>query len=189
MLRGNIAAAMRVLDAGRGYGRNLVHLLRERCQVFGLDQDSDGVEQVRKLAASLGARLEAENFQVGSIERRPFPDASVDVVIWKAVLHFARNEEHFQAMVAELWPVLRPAGLLFCRLGSRTGMEFLQVKENRLLIGDGSAWFLVEEAMRIEHTEKLKAVLVDPLQTTIVQQLRCMTAWILRKRYRGAGPR
>jgi cyclopropane fatty-acyl-phospholipid synthase-like methyltransferase len=29
ILRGNIAADMRVLDAGCGYGRNLVHLLRE----------------------------------------------------------------------------------------------------------------------------------------------------------------
>ena len=31
ILRGNIAPGMRVLDAGCGYGRNLVYLLREGC--------------------------------------------------------------------------------------------------------------------------------------------------------------
>jgi 2-polyprenyl-3-methyl-5-hydroxy-6-metoxy-1,4-benzoquinol methylase len=40
ILRGNIAAGMRVLDAGCGYGRNLVHLLREGCQVLALDADA-----------------------------------------------------------------------------------------------------------------------------------------------------
>src|SRR5580692_11456343 len=67
ILRGNIAPGMRVLDAGCGYGRNLVHLLREGCEIFALDEDRDGVDHVRQLSASLGARLPAENFQVGLI--------------------------------------------------------------------------------------------------------------------------
>jgi SAM-dependent methyltransferase len=37
ILRGNIKPDMRVLDAGCGYGRNLVHLLREGCEVFALE--------------------------------------------------------------------------------------------------------------------------------------------------------
>jgi SAM-dependent methyltransferase len=65
ILRGNIAADMRVLDAGCGYGRNLVHLLREGCEVFAVDEDADSVEHVRQLSASLMTGLPAENFQVG----------------------------------------------------------------------------------------------------------------------------
>ena len=42
ILRGNIAPGMRVVDAGCGYGRNLVHLLREGCEVFALDADPGG---------------------------------------------------------------------------------------------------------------------------------------------------
>jgi tellurite methyltransferase len=182
ILRGNIGNGMRVLDAGCGYGRNLVHLLRQGCEVFGLDADQAGVERVRQLAASLETGLPAENFQVGSIEQMPFPDAFADVVLCNAVLHFARDDEHFRQMLSELWRVLRPSGLLFCRLGSRIGMEFPQVKGNKYRIGDGSEWFLVDEPLLLELSRELDAELVDPLKTTIVQNHRCMTTWVLRKR-------
>ncbi len=182
ILRGNIGRGMRVLDAGCGYGRNLVHLLREGCEIFALDADREGVEHVRNLSRSLGTGLPDENFQVGVIEQLPFPDGFADVVICSSVLHFARDEEHFEAMLSELWRVLRPGGLFFCRLGSRIGMEFEQVEDGRYLIGDGSAWFLVDEEMLLELTEEMGGVLVDPLKTTIVQDYRCMTTWVLRKR-------
>ena len=50
------------------------------------------------------------------------------------------------------------------------------------LIPDGSEWFLVSEQMLLDLTKELNAVLVDPLKTTIVQDYRCMTTWVLRKR-------
>jgi SAM-dependent methyltransferase len=182
ILRGNIAPGMTVLDAGCGYGRNLVHLLRESCQVFAIDEDAEGVEHVRKLSDSLGAGLPAENFQVGQLDQMPFPDALADVVLCCAVLHFARDEDHFRAMLAELWRVVKPGGMLFCRLGSRIGMDFERVGRNIFELGDGSHWFLVDEDMLLDLTEEMGAVLVDPLKTTIVQDLRCMTTWVLRKR-------
>lgn len=181
ILRGNIARGMRVLDAGCGYGRNLVYLLRERCEIFALDASRAGVEHVRQLSASLGTGLPAENFQVGVIEAMPFPDAFADVVMCSSVLHFARDDEHFRAMLRELWRVLKPGGMLFCRLGSRIGMEFEQAPDGRYVTGDGSVWFLVDEAMLLELTQEMDAVLVDPLKTTIVQNHRCMTTWVLRK--------
>jgi SAM-dependent methyltransferase len=182
ILRGNIAPGMRVLDAGCGYGRNLVHLLREGCEIFALDADTDGVAHVRQLSASLGTSLAAENFQVGFIERMPFPDGFADVVICNSVLHFARDDRHFRSMVAELWRVLRPGGMLFCRLGSRIGMDFERVGGNLFIVGDGSKWYLVDEEMLMDLVEEMNAVLVDPLKTTIVQDYRCMTTWVLRKR-------
>jgi SAM-dependent methyltransferase len=171
-----------VLDAGCGYGRNLVHLLREGCEVFAVDADAAGVEHVRKLAASLGAKLPAENFRVGLIEEMPFPREFADVVICNSVLHFARDEKQFRAMLSGLWQSLRPGGMLFCRLGSRIGMDFERVREDIFVVGDGSEWFLVDEEMLLQITDELNAVLVDPLKTTIVQDYRCMTTWVLRKR-------
>lgn len=182
ILRGNIAPGMCVLDAGCGYGRNLVHLLREGCQVFALDENAAGVEHVRQLAASLNAGLPDTNFQVGQIDRMSFPDEFADVVLCSSVLHFARDEDHFRAMLAELWRVLKPGGMLFCRLGSRIGMDFERVGQNIFAMGDGSHWFLVDEEMLLDLTDELDAVLVDALKTTIVQDLRCVTTWVLRKR-------
>jgi SAM-dependent methyltransferase len=182
ILRGNIQDGMTVVDAGCGYGRNLVHLLRHGCKVYAIDQDAVGVEHVRKLAESLGAGLPAENFQVGSIERMPFADRCADVVLSSAVMHFAHNEEQFRAMLKEMWRVLKPGGLLFCRLGSRIGMNFERLRGNIYRIGDGSEWFLVDEKMLLDLTGELNAVLVDPIKTTVVQDYRCMTTWVLRKR-------
>jgi SAM-dependent methyltransferase len=182
ILRGNIAKGMRVLDAGCGYGRNLVHLLREGCEVFAVDANPEGVEHVRNLSESLRTGLPAENFRVAQLEKLPFEDDFADVVLCNSVLHFAEDDDHFNAMLSELWRVLRPGGLLFIRLGSRIGMDFEHVEDNRFLIGDGSVWFLVDEEMLLDYAEQMNAVLVDPLKTTIVQDHRCMTTWVLRKR-------
>jgi SAM-dependent methyltransferase len=182
ILRGNIAPGMKVLDAGCGYGRNMVWLLREGAEVFALDADAGGVEHVRALAGELAPKLPAGNFRVGTIEAMPFEDEFADVVICNSVLHFARDEQHFLKMVEELWRVLKPGGLLFCRLGSRIGMEFEHVRGQVFRIGDGSEWFLVDEAALMDMTAQMDGILVDPLKTTLVQEYRCMTTWVVRKR-------
>jgi len=180
ILRGNITPQMRVLDAGCGSGRNLVYLLREGCEVFGIDRDAAAVAQFRKMAALLQPGLPAENFQAGLVESMPFPDNFADAVLSSAVLHFARDEQHFRAMVHELWRVLRPGGLLFCRLGSRIGMDFKEMRRGIYAVGSAE-WFLVDQEMLIGITRELGGMLVDPLKTTLVQDQRCMTTWVVRK--------
>jgi SAM-dependent methyltransferase len=182
ILRGNITPDMRILDAGCGYGRNLVHLLRGGAEIFAVDASTEAIAHVRALAVELAPQLPPQNFQVAAIEAMPFPDDFADVVLCNSVLHFARDEQHFLAMVSELWRVLRPGGLFFCRLGSRIGMDFPRLRANIYRIGDGSEWFLVDEPALLNMTSQMNAILVDPLKTTIVQDYRCMTTWVLRKR-------
>lgn len=150
--------------------------------MYAADLNPAAIEHVRKLSASLGTSLPAENFQVAPIEQMPFPEACMDAVVCSAVLHFARDEDHFRAMLSELWRVLRPGGLLFCRLSSRIGMDFPRLQGGLFQMPDGEQWFLVDEDMLLDLTDELNAVLVDPLKTTIVQDHRCMTTWVLRKR-------
>src|SRR5579864_5658143 len=119
LLRGRIAPGMRIFDAGCGFGRNLVYLLREGYDVYGVDSDTRAVEHTRRLAAS----LPPENFRVEPIEEMSFPDAFADVAISSAVLHFARDDDHFKAMLRGTWRILKPDGLFFCRLASSIGME------------------------------------------------------------------
>jgi len=113
----------RVLDAGCGSGRNLVYLLQSGVEVFATDADSGSIDHVRKLAATLSPDLPAANFRVEPVERMTFADSFADVVISSAVLHFARDHDQFAAMVAEMWRVLKPRGMLFARLASSIGME------------------------------------------------------------------
>src|ERR1700732_4357231 len=81
LLRGRIGPGMRVLDAGCGSGRNLVYLLREGYEVFGVDADPNAVEHTRRLARSLAPALPAGNFRVEAVEEMTFQDAFADVVI------------------------------------------------------------------------------------------------------------
>src|ERR1700683_143782 len=103
LLRGRIAPGMLIFDAGCGSGRNLVYLLREGYQVFGVDSDPQAVATIRRLAASLAPTLPPGNFRVESIEEMSFPSAFADVVIATAVFHFARDDERFEAMVGGGW--------------------------------------------------------------------------------------
>jgi SAM-dependent methyltransferase len=160
-----------------------VHLLRAGCEVFAVDANPEGVAHVRALAAELAPHLPAGNFRTDPIEKMEFASEFADVVICNSVLHFARDDAHFLAMVEELWRVVRPGGMLFCRLGSRIGMNFERLRGNIFRINDGAEWFLVDEAALMNMTEQMNAVMVDPLKTTIVQDHRCMTTWVLRKRH------
>lgn len=183
ILRGRIAPGMTVLDAGCGSGRNLVYLLRSGFEVFGVDADMEAVEAVRELAASLAPALPLDNFRVEDIERMSFPDAFADVVLSSAVLHFARDDAQFEAMLSGAWRVLKPGGLLFCRLASSIGMEdqVKRISGRRFRLPDGSERFLVDEELLATRTADLGGRLMDPLKTTIVQNQRCMTTWVVRK--------
>jgi tellurite methyltransferase len=181
LLRGNIAPGMRILDAGSGSGRNLVYLLREGYEIFAIDENPAAIEQTRALAASQSPNLAAENFRVESIQSMSFPDAFFDVVLCNAVLHFARDDAHFHAMLQSLWRVLKPGGLLFCRLASTIGMPHQHITGHRYLAPDGTERFCVDEAFLMQLTRQLDGQLVDPIKTTVVQNQRCMTTWVIRK--------
>ena len=183
ILRGRISPGMRVLDAGCGFGRNLVYLLREGYDVCGADADPQAIAAVRRLASQLAPALPASSFRLEAIEEMSFPSTYADVVLSSAVLHFARNEDHFDAMLRGTWRVLKPGGLLFCRLASSIGMahQIKHVEGRRFLLPDGSERYLVDEALLIKLTEDLGGQLADPLKTTVVQNQRCMTTWVVRK--------
>jgi tellurite methyltransferase len=179
LLRGRIAPGMRILDAGCGYGRNLVYFLREGYEVYGVDSNPEAIAAVRRLASS----LPAGNFHLESIEEMSFPDAFADVVLSSAVLHFARDDDQFGSMMRGTWRVLKPGGLLFCRLASSIGIEnkIKQISGRRYLLPDGSERYLVDEELLLRVTAEWGGRLADPLKTTVVQNQRSMTTWMVSK--------
>jgi len=183
ILRGRIPPGSRVLDAGCGSGRNIHYLLNAGYDVSAADADPNAISDVMRLAADLNATLSPTNFRREPVEAMSFDDCSMDVVLSIAVLHFARSDEQFEAMMESIWRVLKPGGMFFARLASNIGMEFkmIQKKGRRHVLPDGTERYLVDEALLLDWTRRLGAVLLDPLKTTIVQNQRCMTTWAIRK--------
>ncbi len=182
LLKGRLHAGMRVLDAGCGRGRNLVYLLRSGFEVTAVDAEPDAVRFVAALAARLAPALPASNFRVEAIDAMTAPDGTFDLVISSAVLHFARDRAHFEAMVRRMWRTLAPGGILFCRLAASTGIEerVVPLGSDRYRLPDGSERYLVSEPRLAALTRELGGTLLDPIKSTIVQDMRCMATWVVR---------
>jgi SAM-dependent methyltransferase len=184
LLKGAFDPVRTVLDAGCGSGRNLVPFLRGGYEVFGIDRDERAINRVRRMAAELAPALSGDHFQVGEVDALPYAGERMDAVISSAVLHFASDGPHFDAMLSEMWRVLRPGGLFFARLATSIGMKsrLPYSSPGRYRLPDGSERFLVDEADLLACAESLGAILAEPIKTTNVQNLRAMTTWCLRKR-------
>ncbi len=106
--RADIRPGQRVLDLGCGTG-NLALRLHELCpeaEIVGLDPDPKALERARAKAARAGATIE---WQQGSADALPFPDASFDRVISSLVFHHLPPDV-VRATVPELRRVLAPGG-------------------------------------------------------------------------------
>jgi SAM-dependent methyltransferase len=184
LLRGRITRRDRIVDAGCGMGRNVAWLLRSGYDVWGLDPDPDAIREVHALPTAL-APPAADRFRQERVQEASFPDAFASVVISSAVLHFARDDEEFAAMVRGTWRMLAPGGMLFCRLASSVGMDTRVVPiagaMHRYRLLDGTVRYLVDEARLVALTRDLGGRLLDPLKTTVVQDQRSMTTWVVRK--------
>jgi len=187
VLRGRIRPGMSLLDVGCAGGRNIEYFLRAGYDVTGVDPDPGAVERVRALAAEIAPHLPPGRFHLGSVETLAVLERSFDVVVCIAVLHFAQDEAQFQAMLDGLWGAVLPGGMFLARLASSIGLED-RIRpldqaggSRRFLLPDGTERFLVDEQQLLEATTRLGGTLLDPLKTTNVQNLRCMTTWVVRK--------
>jgi tellurite methyltransferase len=184
VMKGRIRPGLSLLDAGCGGGRNLYYFLRNGYEVHGVDESPGAVEQIRRLAGRLSPELPEENFQVANLADLPFPEERFDAVLCNAVLHFARDEAHFDRMLEEMWRVLKPGGLFFARLASTIGLEgrVRPLGDRWYALPDGTRRFLVDEEMLTRAAERFAASWIEPLKTTLVQGQRSMTTWVLQKR-------
>ena len=183
LLKGRVVPGMRILDAGCGSGRNLVYFLKSGYEVFAVDESDQAINRVRELGAKLAPHLPQENFRTDPVERMPFQEAEFDLVVSSAVLHFARNDQDWIAMVAEMWRVLKPGGIFFARLASSIGIEdqVRLIEGRRYELPDGSNRFLVDGEMLHRISNELGGEFLEPIKTTIVENMRAMTTWVLRK--------
>lgn len=184
LLKGRFDNCKNIIDIGCGYGRNLVYFFRNNYEVFGIDQNPEAIEEVKKLSKELAPRNDVNNFRVALIEENVFEESFFDIAVCSAVLHFAKDKNHFEKMLQSAWNVLKPGGFMFARLASDIGIEKLVIDagNGKYYLPDGSKRFLVNEQMLLYYANKLGAELYEPIKTTNVQNIRCMTTWCMKKK-------
>jgi tellurite methyltransferase len=184
LLKGTYDNCKDIIDVGCGSGRNVHYFLKNNFHVFGIDQDARAIEKVRTLAQQLAPKIASENFIVSKVEDMPFGDATFDLAICSAVLHFADSKAHFEDMLNSIWRVLKPGGFFFARLASDISIEALvkNIGNGRYLLPDGSVRYLVNHVSMARYTQKLGGELYEPIKTTNVSNLRAMSTWCMRKK-------
>lgn len=184
LLKGRFDGCRRMIDIGVGGGRNIHYFLQNGYEVYGIDPQAQAIENAKHLAAVLAPELSADNFVVAIAEDLPFPDDYFDLSVCSAVFHFAKSDAHFDAMLRSVWRTIRPGGYLFARLASDIGIEELVTPQGDgvYLLPDGSTRYLVNQESLMRYTTALNGELYEPIKTTNVQNLRCMTTWCLRKK-------
>jgi len=187
LLKGRYDDCRKIIDVGCGSGRNIVFFLRNGYEVHGIDMDPYAVATVQGLSARLAPANPVSNFVVARVEKLPYEDESFDLAICNTVFHFASGPDNFDEMVRSVWRVIKPGGYLFARLASDIGLESRMRSQGngRYLMPDGTVRFLVNEKILLHFVHELNAELYEPIKTTNVNNIRCMTTWCLKKKGSG----
>jgi len=164
-----------ILDAGCGEGRNLKWFYQNDYTIFGIDQNEE-----RLGIAQHNYPKMTHNFQVGVLDNLPFGENSFDHIICCAVLHFAQSEKHFTEMFAELVRTLKQRGTLLIRMASNIGLDGKAplVRDNKTQVQ--GYYYLTRERIT-SLLKKHPLVLLEPIKTTNVQDMRAMTTLVFRK--------
>jgi len=168
-----------ILDAGCGNGRNLHWFVQHHFNITGIDVSGSAIRELKARYPD----LPENNLLVSSIENISFPGDHFDHVICSAVLHFAKNISQFNSMLTEMVRVLKPGGTLFIRMTSDIGIEdkVKQVGEGVYTIPDGSTRFLLTRSLLADCMQQNKLSFIEPLKTTNVDDMRCMSTLLLQK--------
>lgn len=103
-----LRAGQTVLDLGAGAGLDAFvarRIVGDSGRVIGVDFTPEMVEKARQNATALG--FQNVTFEHGDIERLPFADASIDVIISNCVLNLVPDKAR---AFSEMVRVLRPGG-------------------------------------------------------------------------------
>lgn len=179
IIKGRYRQTDKILDAGCGAGRNLHWFLKESIEVYGTDQNSAAINELR----IIHPLLPADRFQSCPVEDLPFKNDFFDHVISSAVLHFAKNLSQFQVMFAEMVRVLKPGGSLFIRMTSDIGIEnkVRLINDGVYIIPDGSTRFLLTRSLLSYILQQYPLSFAEPFKTVNVDDMRCMSTLLFQK--------
>ncbi|HUM05571.1 MAG TPA: class I SAM-dependent methyltransferase [Terriglobales bacterium] len=101
MVESRLAPGSKILDVGCGTGHLAGALMQRGYDAWGVDF-SEGMVQYAAV------HYRADRFQVGDIERIPFPDNTFDGIVCLGVMEYLSSDEK---ALREMWRVLKPGGV------------------------------------------------------------------------------
>ena len=163
-----------ILDAGCGKGRNFIFLTNLGFTVFGCDKNQNNIETLQQ-------SYPKSSLNVAELTDLSYTPNTFHHIICNAVLHFAENDNQFMKMLTELHTVLKPNGTLLIRMTSIFGLESKVIqKEGQHLLPDGTLRFLLNTDLIDKISQDF--IFDEPLKTVNVNNLRCMSTLVLRKK-------
>lgn len=180
VLKGRYNAGGKLLDAGCGGGRNLSwFVVQPNFDIYAIDTEQDVIDHLLQVYPS----LKQHQVKCALVQSLPFSDRFFDHIICSTVLHFARSKDDFLQMFSELNRVLKTGGSLFIRMASDIGIEnrILPLGDGRFSLPDGSDRFLLTKPLIEEVLNTFPMTLAEPVKTTNVQDIRCMTTLVMVK--------
>lgn len=167
VLRGIIRPDSGVLDIGCGSGRNLAVLAHAGMSITAVDADPAAVASCSRLLSQAPGRHTCTVATLPNlgVEKR------FDAVVCIAVLHFAPDRMDFHAWADACWQRLLPGGIFLARLSTRIALP------------EAAGHFAYRATLDdlVSCEQRWQASRVDPLKTTMVEEMRAMSTWILRK--------
>jgi tellurite methyltransferase len=180
ILKGTYNGGGKLLDAGCGGGRNISWFaLQPNFDIYAIDTERDSITRLLQVYPS----FKQDQVKCIPLQSLPFSDTFFDHIICSAVLHFAPNKEVFLQMFSELNRVLKSGGSLFIRIASDIGIEnkIVPIGGGRFSLPDGTDRFLLTKPLLEEILNSFPMTLSEPVKTTNVQDIRCMTTLVMIK--------
>jgi 2-polyprenyl-3-methyl-5-hydroxy-6-metoxy-1,4-benzoquinol methylase len=176
LLKERVNADSKILDAGCGSGRNIHYIIENNFKVSGIDASEVCIHQLRSKYPKIKG-----NFHHSSLEDFT-SNTQFDFIICNAVLHFARDHEHFSEMFSSLINLLAKGGILFIRMTSDIGLSLKSTGRKGVFdLPDGSERYLITRKHIDALLSKHSLSLLEPVKTVKVEDLRSMTTIVVTK--------
>jgi ubiquinone/menaquinone biosynthesis C-methylase UbiE len=118
-----------ILDVGCGSGQEAVFLAKCGYNVIGVDISANALRIAEKLAKKANVEVD---WRQGSVYKLPVPDASIDFINDRGLLHLI-SEERRPTYAKEVQRVLKLGGVLLIRgADSHWGKEFTPITEESI---------------------------------------------------------
>jgi tellurite methyltransferase len=177
LIKGRLKPSDKILDAGCGSGRNIKFLIQEHFNVFGVDDNKNAIEQLKLSYPKL-----SNNFTKKSIEKYN-SEHQFDFIICNAVLHFAKDHDHFDELFAKLVSLLSKHGTLFIRMTTDIGIkELLDESINGVYhLPDNTLSYLVTKEKITSILSLHQLQLTEPIKTVVVDGKRSMATLVFKR--------